>query len=278
MRKTYIISIISAAVLSTSCGSGDAEKAHRDSAECLYNEVLTEMSAQHYDRAIVLMDSFSVTYPLQLDLRKALLPKRSEAVEGLTVQNIPVLDRKIAELQMSIDEQQKQFVSVKSSAKLPPYLVYKGCDGIVDGKCRLQARVNTGDDAEYSPWVLAVGTGRNIGLNRLQISTKQGAAYTIDVPVAAMAQASVSMERVAPLAQQLSVADDEIVSVTASGTEGSVNIKVSAADSRGIGAAWKLCATRDSLRSVLIDREKAERVLQVARDNAAAHSAEPQQN
>lgn len=267
MRKYYIHGIVFASLL-TSCGSGDAAKAQRDSAENLQAEITNAMQAEKYAEAVAMIDSFSTTFHLQVDIRRALIPTRAKAVEGITLQNIPALDKQIADFQANIAALEGEFTSVKTASSLPPYLVYKGCTGTVDGVARIQARVNTGDDAEFSPWVLAVGTGRNIGVNRLQVSTKQGAAYTIDVPQSDYAQASVPMENISPLAKQLYENDDEIASVTAYGTNGNATIKVTPAESRGIASAWKLCADRDSLRSTLIAREKAERLLQMARDKA----------
>lgn len=268
MSKHLIFSTILLSALFSGCGSGNNNKTQRDSAMAMDSMIHSAMDNANYDRAVTLIDSFSAIYPLQADLRRSHIATRAKAVEGLTMQNIPSLDATIARLQASIAEQEKDFVSVKTSATLPPYLVYHESTGTVDGQRRIQARVNTGDDAAYSPWTLAVGTGTLTGINRLEIDTEQGAKYTIDVPVSDYAQSSVPMENVQALAQQLA-SGDAISTATAYGKNGNTTIKVSNGDSRGIAAAWKLCADRDSLRNTLIAREKAERLLQLSRDKAA---------
>lgn len=255
-------------LLLSACGSGDNNKTQRDSAMEMDSMIHVAMDATEYSKAVALIDSFSVAFPLQTDLRRSHIATRAKAVEGITIQGIPALDASIAQLQAAIAEQEKDFVSVKTSATLPPYLVYRESTGTVDGQRRMQARVNTGDDATYSPWTLAVGTGSLSGVNSLEVSTVQGAKYTIDVPVSEYTQSSVPMENVQALAQQLA-GGDAISSVTAYGKNGNTTIKVSTGDSRGIAAAWKLCADRDSLRNALIAREKAERMLQLSRDKAA---------
>jgi hypothetical protein len=54
-----------------------------------------------------------------------------------------------------------------------------------------------------------------------------------------------------------------------SGGKGSVNIKLSAADCEAISASWQFATLKDNLRRALIERERLERQLQIARDQKA---------
>lgn len=269
MTLRHIFPAVFAIALSGCSGNGSG-LSQRDSAEALNAEIETAMTQGNYSKAITDIDSFSRTFPLQTDIRRKLLNTRAKAAEGLAIQSIPRLDAGIAVLQAGMDSMQNDFVSVQPATSLPPYLVHKGCKGTVDSSPRIQARVNTGTDATDTPWVLAVGTGRDIGLNRLVINTAQGATYTIPVNecVGGML-ASLRPEQIDGLGRQLAANNDKIAQVTASGSKGSVKIPVSDAESRGIAAAWQLSTQRDSLRKMLIEREKTERILQMSRDKAA---------
>ena len=258
------------AIALAACSGNGSRQSQRDSAEALNAEIETAMAQGNYNKAIMDIDSFSRTFPLQTDIRRKLLNTRAKAAEGLAVQSIPRLDAGIAAAQAGMDSMQKDFISVQPLTSLPPYLVYKGCQGTVDSSPRIQARVNTGADATDTPWVLAIGAGRDIGLRHLEVRTAQGMTYTIPANecVGGML-ASLRPEQINDLGQQLATNNDNIIQATAIGSKGNVKIPVSDAESRGIAAAWQLATQRDSLRKMLIEREKAERILQMSRDKAA---------
>ena len=269
MRHYFATAIAATALLASCSGSGDSDVTRRDSAENLKAEIETAMKEGNYAQAINAIDSFAATFPLETDIRRELLGTRAKAVEGLTLSDIPAKDNDIATMQAAIAEMEQDFVTLQPSSALAPYLIYSGVDKDVTARPALQARVNTGDDALDTPWTLAVNAGRNIGLNRLTIKTVQGATYTIDLPVSDGTMASASPESVADLARQLAEQGDAITTATASGAGGSVNIAVNARQSESIGAAWRLATQKNDLRNALIEREKMERRLQIARDQAA---------
>lgn len=268
MKANLILPLIAAALIATSCGSGDPRQQQTDSAMAMKVRVDSAIAAGQYAEVVALIDTISKRYPLATDVRKSLIPVRAKAMEDSIVKAIPQLDLGIANLKGAIDTERAKFVSQSTSANFPPVLVYRGTQGAMTGGARIQARVSTGDEEELNPWYLAVSAGKNIGISSLQVSTRSGAQFTVAVPASEYEQATVPMENMTPLARHLSDTGDAITSITASGSRGTVRIPVTAAQSDGVTAAYRLVTARDSLRSLLMVREKAERILQLARDQS----------
>ena len=275
MNCKQILSTALAAVLTafaattiSSCGGGDAVTQQTDSALALKARVDSAMAAGQYSEAVSLIDTISKRYPLATEVRKSLIPVRAKAMEDSIVKAIPQLDLSIANLKGVIDTERARFVTQTTSSNFPPVLVYRGTQGPMTGSARIQARVSTGDEEELNPWCLAVSAGKNIGMSSLQVVTRSGEQFTIAVPASEYEQATVPMEDVTPLARQLADNGDVITSMTASGSHGTARIPVSAVQSDGLAAAYRLVTARDSLRSLMMLREKAERILQLARDQS----------
>ncbi len=278
MNKTIITaSALAAALMLGACGKDDSEQ---KAAAALDAKIDSAINVQNYEEAIALIDSLNKAYPLQVEIRRGTIAKRAEAMEGWSQKRIPELDCKIANCEEALASLEQKFKLVKPANSLAGYYVSKTDTKDFASCACVQARVNTGIDAQDTPWTLAVNAGRDIALNKVVISLADGSNFAIDVPVSDGTMASVAPERVNELGKYLSE-NPQTATATVSGGKGSVNIKLSAADCEAISAAWLFAAQNDSLRSALIERERLERQLQIARDQKAnapaASSAEATQ-
>lgn len=267
MKKLSIIGLVALAIGAGACG-GNSE---HEAAVALDARVDSAIQAGDYAMALDLIDTLNVRYPLELDLRKASMTKRAGVMEKTAMKRIPELESEMAATDSALAVMQVEFVERQPSKSLPPFLVYKEISaGNFADQTGIQPRVNTGDDASDTPWTLAVNAGRDIQLARITVHTEKGAAYDIDTPVSDGWMASVTPERVEALAAYL--ADnpgDRAVRVDMTGSKGKATAKVSPATSHAIVASREFARLRSQKREQLIEREKLERSLQIARDQAA---------
>lgn len=273
--------IIGATVVAmmASCSGSNPE---HEAAVALRGEIDSLMNAKNFDEALARIDTLNKKYPLEIDLRKDMVGLQAKAREGKALLDIPRLDGEIARLQQETEALKSQFTLVQPSKALPGYLVATGeAKTDLASKAGLQARVNTGQDAADTPWTIAANAGRNIGLTGITVTTGNGASFTLRVPAGAEDMASVSPESADELGRYLNDnPDDKATSVTFSGSKGKAEVKLTPAQSSAIAMAWKLASLQTELRSSLIDREKQERILQIARDQAsnAREASEPSAN
>ena len=266
MQKIAITLAIPALML---CACHRTDPQH-EAAVALDSRIDSAINAKSYAEAITLIDSLNHAYPLELELRKATGLKRAKAYEGLSITEIPRLDSTITACQAKILELTAEFVTRQPSASLPPYMIYKAAaKGDFAAGAGIQARVNTGEDAKDTPWTLAVNAGRNIGQTRIDVECANGARYTMLTPVTDGQMASVSPESAADLAEYLANGAYKATNVTFTGSKGTSRAKITPAESEGIAKAWTLADTNSKLFNALAERERLERQLQIARDQAA---------
>jgi hypothetical protein len=262
-------SAIAASLMFCACGKDDSEK---KAAEALDAKIDSAINVQNYEEALTLIDSLNKAYPLQIEVRRGTIAKRAQVMESWSQKRIPELEKQIAESKETIANLEQNFKLVKPSSSLAGYYIYKtGTYNDVSSfaaKTSIQARVNSESDAEDTPWTLAVNAGKDINLNKLVFNLADGSQYAIDITVSDGTMASIAPERVNDLGKYLRENPQKAIA-TASGSKGSVKINLSAADCESIGAAWQLAAQKDSLRNALIERERLERQLQIARDQKA---------
>ena len=258
------VSLVS--VLAVGCGGGSGSLSQADSAANLQKQIQADLGAGRYQEALAGIDSFQRAFPLQVEIRRELLKTRAQAVEGLALQRLPQLTAEIARLSMVADSLQGFMVSVRPSQALLPYLVYKEAKSL--SSPGIQARVNTGDDAEYIPWTLAVDAGRNIGVSGVSVKVSDGAVFDIPVKSADGQMGTASPEAASALGAALQ-SGQQAVSASVNGSKGKVSVKVSPAVSRGILLAYEFASARTQLRQNRVDAEKTDRLLQLSRDQAA---------
>lgn len=266
MKKLFLTAIASAAL--AACSGNDPE---HEAAISLRSEIDSLMNAKQYDEALSKMDSLNKKYPLEIDLRRDLTGLQAKAREGNALLKIPQLDSEIARLREETAVLKGQFTLVQPSKALPGYLVAtEAAKNDFASKAGLQARVNTGQDAMDTPWTIAANAGRNIGMTGITVTTANGSSFRLRVPSGAEDMASVSPESADELGRYLNDnPNDKATSVTFSGSKGKAEIKLTPAQSTAIAMSWKLAELQSELRSCLIDREKQERILQIARDQAS---------
>lgn len=249
-------------VLITACGDSAEHKA----AMALDAEIDSAIANREYAEAVALIDSLNRTYATELELRRASNSKRLQALEGLTMQQIPVTDSILAANEEQTHRLMETFVEHRSSPSLPPYLLPKAISGEkFVAKAGVQPRVNTGQDAQDTPWTLAVNAGRNIKLTQASVSTDAGTTITVDCVSADGQIASIPGSRL-----DAALADGaKITSVALTGETGTVQIAVTSNMAQAISECQALAMLQMQRFNTLATREKLERQLQIARDQQA---------
>ena len=267
--KHFIALLTAAAVLATaSCGSDKEHKA----AAALSAKADSLMKAGNFEAAIELYDSLNHAYPKEIDLRKASDAKRARAIEGLAQSQAPLLDRAIDSLNSVIAGLYPDFNREQSSSALNAYAVHKSLAGQkTTGTAALQPRINVeGNDVSDTPWSIAVFAPGNIGLNKLAVTTASGQNFTLDVFSNDGQVGSIVASVAEPLGKYLSQhPDDPAKAFVLSGSKGKAEGKLSSAFSTATAESYNYAVAKNGLRSALINREKLERRLNIARRQAA---------
>ena len=271
--KHFIALLTAAAVLATaSCGSDKEHKA----AAALSAKADSLMKAGNFEAAIELYDSLNHAYPKEIDLRKASDAKRARAIEGLAQSQAPLLDRVIDSLNSVIAGLDPDFNREQSSSALNAYAVHKSRAGQKTvGTAALQPRINIyGNDVSDTPWSIAVFAPSNIGLSSVNVTTASGQSFTLDA-FSNDGQVGYIVTSVAePLGKYLSEhPDDPATAFTLNGKKGKAQGKLTPAFSTATAASYNYALAKQQLRSTLINREKIERRIVIAREQAAKAAA-----
>ena len=119
-------------------------------------------------------------------------------------------------------------------------------------------------------WVFAVFAPGNIGLNKLAVTTASGQNFTLDVFSNDGQVGSIVASVAEPLGKYLSQhPDDPAKAFVLSGSKGKAEGKLSSAFSTATAESYNYAVAKNGLRSALINREKLERRLSIARQQAA---------
>lgn len=271
--KHFIALFTAAAVLATvSCGSDKEHKA----AAALSAKADSLMKAGNFEAAIELYDSLNHAYPKEIDLRKASDAKRARAIEGLAQSQAPLLDRAIDSLNSVIAGLYPDFNREQSSSALNAYAVHKSLAGQKTvGTAALQPRINVeGDDVSDTPWSIAVFAPSNIGLSSVNVTTASGQSFTLDAFSNDGQVGSIVTSVAEPLGKYLSEhPDDPATAFTLNGKKGKAQGKLTPAFSTATAASYNYALAKQQLRSTLINREKIERRIVIAREQAAKAAA-----
>ena len=271
--KHFIALLTAAAVLATaSCGSDKEHKA----AAALSAKADSLMKAGNFEAAIELYDSLNHAYPKEIDLRKASDAKRARAIEGLAQSQAPLLDRAIDSLNSVIAGLYPDFNREQSSSALNAYAVHKSLAGQKTvGTAALQPRINIeGNDVSDTPWSIAVFAPSNIGLSSVNVTTASGQSFTLDAFSNDGQVGSIVTSVAEPLGKYLSEhPDDPATAFTLNGKKGKAQGKLMPAFSTATAASYNYALAKQQLRSTLINREKIERRIVIAREQAAKAAA-----
>ena len=271
--KHFIALLTAAAVLATaSCGSDKEHKA----AAALSAKADSLMKAGNFEAAIELYDSLNHAYPKEIDLRKASDAKRARAIEGLAQSQAPLLDRVIDSLNSVIAGLYPDFNREQSSSALNAYAVHKSLAGQKTvGTAAMQPRINIdGNDVSDTPWSIAVFAPSNIGLSSVNVTTASGQSFTLDAFSNDGQVGSIVTSVAEPLGKYLSEhPDDPATAFTLNGKKGKAQGKLTPAFSTATAASYNYALAKQQLRSTLINREKIERRIVIAREQAAKAAA-----
>ena len=271
--KHFIALLTAAAVLATaSCGSDKEHKA----AAALSAKADSLMKAGNFEAAIELYDSLNHAYPKEIDLRKASDAKRARAIEGLAQSQAPLLDRAIDSLNSVIAGLYPDFNREQSSSALNAYAVHKSLAGQKTvGTAALQPRINIdGNDVSDTPWSIAVFAPSNIGLSSVNVTTASGQSFTLDAFSNDGQVGSIVTSVAEPPGKYLSEhPDDPATAFTLNGKKGKAQGKLTPAFSTATAASYNYALAKQQLRSTLINREKIERRIVIAREQAAKAAA-----
>ena len=271
--KHFIALLTAAAVLATaSCGSDKEHKA----AAALSAKADSLMKAGNFEAAIELYDSLNHAYPKEIDLRKASDAKRARAIEGLAQSQAPLLDRAIDSLNSVIAGLYPDFNREQSSSALNAYAVHKSLAGQKTvGTAALQPRINIeGNDVSDTPWSIAVFAPSHIGLSSVNVTTASGQSFTLDAFSNDGQVGSIVTSVAEPLGKYLSEhPDDPATAFTLNGKKGKAQGKLTPAFSTATAASYNYALAKQQLRSTLINREKIERRIVIAREQAAKAAA-----
>lgn len=265
MKHFLYITALACAGALTACSADDS--AHR-AALAVDAQIDSLINAGNYTEALALVDTLNQKYPLEIELRKASDAKRAKALEGSAVTMIPKLDMQIAMARQQIDSLQQFFVAVKPNASLPAYMVPKNeMQRQLAAAPGVQVRVNMGQDAEDTPWTLAVNAGRNVGVDKVRAEMADGAAFDMRAVSADGSMATVSPEQAAAFAQ--ACATQEVGRMVLSGSKGTVTVKTPANFGQSVWRAYSISGEQRTLREALAQREKTDRALTMARNRIA---------
>lgn len=276
MSKTKIhTAVVIVAALSLAGCKGESPEhcaalALQQSADSAYN-------VGDYKLSIALIDSLNKTYPLEVEIRKATGMSRAKAYEALASTELPRLEQQISALSDSIEQMRAGFHKLQPSKALPGYYVWgEAAETRFNAGPTVQARVNEGMDAVDTPWTLAVNAGRDIGLNTLSVKLSDGTQLSMRVISADGQTGTITPESAAPLAEALVGNKTLTVKTTeAIGDKGKSPIRLTPAQTRSISVAFEYAAAMTRIRTLIVDREEYDRMLTIARDQAANAAPAP---
>ncbi len=268
--------IISAAAIliavGTSCSKQSADKA--PTPEEAIAQINSAIDSGDYDGAIALIDSFNVNFKDATDLRKQTIGLKAKAIEGQTIREIERSDSLLTVNQLKIDSLTAMFVKVQN-AVAPYYVVKEISKGTLVGRTAIEPRLGDSD----TPWTLALNiAGQKADVNAVSFTDKSGnaiatiACTSADRAVKGADGTSTffSPEEAESLARAMLQNPCEM-NASATDTSAKVVAKftVSQSTARAIASTYQLAQLKEERQTELINREKLERKLQIARDQMA---------
>lgn len=251
----------------SSCGGGE-----RSAAEELCQKAESEVSSGDFTSAVATLDTLDARYPSQVEVRRSAMKFRAMAVEGLTLKRIQVVDDSLALLKSELDGYQNSFVYVENPGKNlgGNYIAKDLKQSKTTGATSVTPRIN--DDGYMTVSVRV--DGRKIGIRSIAFGGKSGRAESQSlgadrsVTVEGSEMAVMQQEEVAALFDALaSMTDaDRFYIVGASKT---VDGRLTDKEREAMVMTWDYARTMQAYRQALIEREKLERRLKVARDQIA---------
>lgn len=259
-----------AVVAASSCNQDNNGK----EAEHLLDEIEQAVSCGDNQKAIMLMDSLDKTYPDQIEQRKRSLKHRPVIMEKIVIDRIREADSIIVSLQNEIDRIKGDFRHIDGGDLDGYYIWDKAYDPKFINSTGIEGRVS---DDQYYFYIVAQSTGKKIGLDQVVLNTDADSCHSRKIPdgngrmmiVEGAEMASFIPEEVYDLGEWAYNNADDIKSATLIGASGTIELPLKPLRGAAIGKAWYYSSLMQQHRSALINREKLERQLQIARDQIA---------
>lgn len=257
----------------SSCGGGE-----RSAAEELCQKAESEVSSGDFSAAVATLDTLDARYPSQVEVRRSAMKFRAMAVEGLTLKRIQVVDDSLALLKSELDGYQNSFVYVENPGKNlgGNYIAKDLKQSKTTGATSVTPRIN--DDGYMTVSVRV--DGRKTGIRSIAFGGKSGRAESQSigadrsVTVEGSEMAVMQQEEVAALFDALaSMSDADRFYII--GDSKTVDGRLTAKEREAMVMTWDYARTMQAYRQALIEREKLERRLKVARDQIANLAATP---
>ncbi|MGM9799950.1 MAG: hypothetical protein ACI30M_04625 [Muribaculaceae bacterium] len=267
--KNSILATIIAAALVTSCGKSESTT----SAEALLAEAQAALDAQDTNLATSLLDSLDRGYASETGVRKQALAMRPKIVECETLKEITTTDSLMAYYADLHARAQEKMKCVNNPQLVEPYYVAKVAfkEDFVN-TTGVQARV----DEIGQFYMVSSLKGNSICHTSVTITADGGSATTATIPYDGEANYRIDGSELVTYmtAQCDTVGKFAATHRTSMGKltfNGKRNhtIQLSPAQMASIADAWDFAQSIVQSRELSIQREKLERKLQIARDQAA---------
>lgn len=266
--KTFIsIALLALAA----CGGDDPDK---KAAQELLSEITLDLDAGRAEHALQLMDTLNTKYGAQLEERKQAMALRPAAIQAVTLARMQAADSIIAATTLEMEQLKPLFTHVPGGDLEGYYRAADAKGDFLAPALAIEPRVND-DNMLY--YIVAQAKGKGLGISQIALFTASeqcesqripaGSPRVVDLEGAELA--SFLPEEVDALGQWAWEHKDDIKGGLIYTASDSKKVSLTPAQARAFGTAWRYANAATRLRTASILREKLDRQLQVARDQAA---------
>lgn len=272
MKLSHLLPLAAgAAILIHSCSSTDPDA---QAAQARVDGARELISTGHYAEALAELDSVDALYPRQITARREGAGLRPLAIAHLAERKIQSTDSLIAVTQAELATLDGEFRHVDGGELEGYYIPRTEPSTPFTSGTGIQPRVN---DADFRFYLVASNTRGTVGISRLRLNVAGQDIASLPIPPGSSRSltlegseiATFLPEEVDSLGQRVFDAGGQIGAAALEGAKGSVKINVTPRQAAAIATAWRYGHLKQQLRSALILREKLDRQLQIARDQAA---------
>lgn len=268
--KIFLLTI--AGAIMYGCGNDSQHQQARN----LLEEASGFLKTNSPDSALMLLDSLDSAFPTQIEVRREAMIVRANAMTSSLEKRIYQTDSLIVSYQIEIEKLTPLF----EHATVPGangYYYMKGAYGPDISKSDgVQARLN---DVDFSYYLVAANSGKKIGISQITLSSPEGSLSSVEIPYSESRRGDTDIYGTDFATFSTSESDtlgawafhngNFISSVTLSGSLGSKNITLTGSKAQQFGNVWRMGVVSAKLKAARQLKEKLERQIIVARDNAA---------
>lgn len=261
------------AALMAACSSTDPDK---EAAQQLLEEATLQIEAGNALQALALMDTIDQKYASQVEVRRHVMGLRPKAIGQVAVSRMASADSMLAVTQLEINELQGQFKHVSGDDLEGYYIVADAPQNFIN-TTGIQPRVN---DANNMFYIVAQTGGKKIAIRKVALKSGNGDFESQAIPaesarvviIEGSELATFLPEEVNELGEWAAQNASAITGAVILGDKGQLPVKLTAAQAKAIGTAWRYATALQRHKQAAILREKLDRQLQIARDQAAQYT------